>query len=164
MNEFTVALIKPDAVKARKAGLILSAMERHYDVKEAHTAQWHTSFAEQFYAEHLGRPFFTALVDFMCSGPLYMIILQGEGVIQLWRQHMGATNPMQADPGSIRGRYASLDGVVMHNVVHGSDSAEAAEREMRLIRTQLHGKRMLPGGGGILPDFGGFLRDGGLDG
>lgn len=158
MKNFTIALIKPDAVRGKNAGRILVEMEKYYDIVEVHTAHWPRSFAEAFYSEHVGRPFFEGLVEFMSSSPLYMVILQGDDVIQHWRQLMGSTDPMKAEERTIRWRYAPRDGVMMHNAVHGSDSPASAERELWLIRSKLYARgREVSGTGSILPDFGSTL-------
>lgn len=158
MKDFTIALIKPDAVQRKVVGKIIHEMEQYYDIVDLHTAHWPKGFAGAFYAEHITRPFFPALVDFMTSGPLGMVILRGPDAVQSWRERMGATDPMKAGPNTIRGKYAAKDGVVMHNVVHGSDSPEAAERELWLIRQHLHPHdhiNDLPGS--MLPEFGSSL-------
>lgn len=158
MTEFTVAIIKPDAVKLRRVGPILTEMERFFEVAEVATAHWPRGFAEQFYQEHQHRPFFMDLTAFMSSSLLVMVLLTGPGVVDGWRQAMGATDPMKAAPQSIRYRYSAKDGVMMHNAVHGSDLPASAEREMRLIRTSLYARtREMPHGGPILPNFGGSL-------
>ncbi len=86
--------------------------------------------AERHYAEHDGKPFFGELVEFITSGPLVAMVLEGEGAVEAARQLIGATNPMQANTGSIRGDYAVAVG---QNMVHGSDSDESAAREIGLF-------------------------------
>lgn len=158
MKDFTIALIKPDAVRRKVMGKIVHEMEQYYDIVDLHTAHWPRSFAGSFYAEHISRPFYPALVDFMTSGPLAMVILRGPDAVQSWRDLMGATDPMKANPHTIRAKYAAKDGVVMHNAVHGSDSPEAAERELWLIRQNLHPRsHAVANTGSILPEFGSAL-------
>lgn len=162
MKNFTIALIKPDAVRGKNAGHILVEMEKYYDIVEVHTAHWPRSFAEAFYSEHGGRPYFEGLVEFMSSSSLYMVILSGdeggEDVVQRWRRLIGSTDPMKAEEHTIRRRFSSRDGVMMHNAVHGSDSPASAERELWLIRSKLYARgREVSGTGGILPDFGSTL-------
>jgi nucleoside-diphosphate kinase len=86
--------------------------------------------AETHYGEHAGKPFFAGLVDFITSGPLVAAVLEGEEVIVAWRTMMGATNPVNAAPGTIRGDFAQ---VMDFNVAHGSDSPESAAREIELF-------------------------------
>ena len=89
-----------------------------------------TQLAEQHYAEHDGKPFFEELVTFITSGPLVAMVLEGEEAVRAARQVIGATNPLEATTGSIRGDFAVAVG---QNMVHGSDSAESAEREANLF-------------------------------
>lgn len=128
--EETLVLIKPDGVKRQLCGEILSRYERKgleiKAMKLLHTPQ---ELAEEHYAEHKDKPFFGELVDFITSGPVLAFILGGQNAVASVRAINGATNPLEATPGSIRGDYAlTLDS----NVVHASDSAESAAREMKL--------------------------------
>jgi nucleoside-diphosphate kinase len=86
--------------------------------------------AEEHYGEHREKPFFGELVDFITSGPVVVARLEGEGAIDVWRTIMGPTNPATAPPGTIRG---DLGLIITENIVHGSDSAESAERELKLF-------------------------------
>ncbi|WP_020408507.1 nucleoside-diphosphate kinase [Hahella ganghwensis] len=126
--ERTLSIIKPDAVAKNVIGEIYSRFEkaglRIVASKMLHLSQ---EQAEGFYAEHKERPFFPDLVAFMTSGPVVVQVLEGEGAIGLNRQLMGATNPKEAEAGTIRADFAdSIDA----NAVHGSDSAASAEREV----------------------------------
>jgi len=89
-----------------------------------------TELAEQHYGEHVGKPFFPDLVEFITSGPLVAAVVEGPGVVGAWRTMMGATDPKVADPGTVRGDFATE---MSKNVTHGSDSPESAEREIGLF-------------------------------
>ncbi len=126
--ERTLSIIKPDAVAKNVIGEILSRFEKAgLKVVAAKMIQLDDEKAGGFYAEHKERPFFGDLVSFMTSGPVVVQVLEGEGAIALNRELMGATNPKEADAGTIRADFAeSIDA----NAVHGSDSAASAEREI----------------------------------
>ena len=128
--EETLVLIKPDGVKRQLCGEILSRYERKgLEIKAMKLLQTPQELAEEHYAEHKDNPFFGELVDFITSGPVLAFILGGQNAVASVRAINGATNPLDATPGSIRGDYAlTLDS----NVVHASDSAESAAREMKL--------------------------------
>ena len=128
--EETLVLIKPDGVKRQLCGEILSRYERKgLEIKAKKLLQTPQELAEEHYAEHKDKPFFGELVDFITSGPVLAFILGGQNAVASVRAINGATNPLDATPGSIRGDYAlTLDS----NVVHASDSAESAAREMKL--------------------------------
>lgn len=126
--ERTLSIIKPDAVAKNVIGEIISRFEkgglRVAAAKMVHLTQQQ---AEEFYGVHKARPFFPALVGFMCSGPVLVQVLEGENAIALNRQIMGATNPKDAAAGTIRADFAdSID----HNAVHGSDAPETAKQEI----------------------------------
>lgn len=126
--ERTLSIIKPDAVAKNVIGEIISRFEkgglRVAAAKMVHLTQQQ---AEEFYGVHKARPFFPALVSFMCSGPVLVQVLEGENAIALNRQIMGATNPKDAAPGTVRADFAdSID----HNAVHGSDAPETAKQEI----------------------------------
>lgn len=127
----TLILIKPDAFERSLTGEIVARFERK-GLKLAAMKQMTMSreLAERHYAEHAERPFFGELVDFITSGPLVAIALEGEGAVTAARQLIGATNPLEAAPGSIRGDFAVETG---RNMVHGSDSPESAARELSLF-------------------------------
>ena len=127
-TERTLSIIKPDAVAKNVIGKIYSRFESNgLKIVAAKMAHLSREQAEGFYAEHKGRPFFNDLVDFMTSGPVTVQVLEGEGAIAKNRDLMGATNPQEAEAGTIRADFAqSIDA----NAVHGSDSAASAEREV----------------------------------
>ena len=128
--ERTLILIKPDAVQRALAGEILARFERRgLTLQEARLVHVDVELAEQHYAEHAEKPFFGELVEFITSGPTLALALEGEGAISVARTTIGATNPAEAAPGSIRGDLALA---MPDNLVHGSDSPESAERELRL--------------------------------
>ncbi len=126
--ERTLSIIKPDAVSKNLIGEIISRFERGgLRIAAAKMMHLTKAQAEQFYAVHKARPFYSALVNFMSSGPVLVQILEGENAIALNRQIMGATNPKEALPGTIRADFAdSID----HNAVHGSDAADTAKQEI----------------------------------
>ena len=127
-NERTLSIIKPDAVAKNVIGEIYSRFEKA-GLKIVAAKMMHLSQeqAEGFYAEHKERPFFGDLVAFMTSGPVVVQVLEGEGAIAKNRDLMGATNPKEADAGTIRADFADT---IDANAVHGSDSAASAEREI----------------------------------
>jgi nucleoside-diphosphate kinase len=130
MLEKTLILIKPDAVQRGLAGEILGRFERRgLDIREAKLLTVDRRLAEEHYAEHREKPFFGELVEFITSAPTLALVLEGEAAISVVRTTMGATNPTQADPGSIRGDLALA---MPDNLVHGSDSPESARREIAL--------------------------------
>ncbi len=126
--ERTLSIIKPDAVAKNVIGNIISRFEQAgLKVVAAKMQQLSREQAEGFYAEHKNRPFFPDLVAFMTSGPVVVQVLQGDDAIVANRELMGATNPQDAAPGTIRADFAET---IDANAVHGSDSAAAAEREI----------------------------------
>ena len=129
--ERTLLLCKPDAVSRNLSGEIISRFERRgYLVVAMKLMQLDGEKARKHYAEHEGKSFFDALVNFITSGPLVALCVEGENAIEGCRQLMGATNPLQAAPGSIRADYAQAIG---RNLVHGSDSKASAERELAIF-------------------------------
>jgi nucleoside-diphosphate kinase len=123
-------LIKPDAVQRGLAGEILGRFEqRGLVIREARLVQVDRELAERHYAEHAEKPFFGELVEFITSAPTLALALEGEGAIATVRRTMGATNPADSEPGSIRGDLALS---MPDNLVHGSDSPESAQRELEL--------------------------------
>ena len=126
--ERTLVLIKPDAVQRKLAGEILGRFERRgLELREARLLTVDRSLADEHYAEHREKPFFGELVEFITSAPTLALVFEGEGAIATVRKTMGATNPADACPGSLRGRFALA---MPNNLVHGSDSPESAEREI----------------------------------
>ena len=131
--ERTLSIIKPDAVAKSIIGEIYSRFEKGgLRIIAARMLRLSRDKAEGFYAEHRDRPFFDSLVSYMTSGPVLVQVLEGENAIQVNRKLMGATNPKEADPGTIRADFAeSIDA----NAVHGSDSPGSAEREINYFFT-----------------------------
>ena len=129
--ERTLILVKPDAFARNLTGEIIARFERK-GLRLAALKQTTLTrqIADQHYAEHVGKPFFEELAEFITSGPLVAMVLEGEAAVEAARQVIGATNPLEASPGSIRGDFAIEVGT---NMVHGSDSAESAAREAALF-------------------------------
>ena len=126
--ERTLVLMKPDAVRRSLAGEILGRFEaRGLVMRAARLLTVDRELAEKHYAEHAEKPFFGELVEFITGGTLVAMVLEGAEAVPAARQVIGATNPVEAVPGSIRGDFA-LE--VTYNMVHGSDSEESAEREI----------------------------------
>jgi nucleoside-diphosphate kinase len=131
----TLILIKPDAFSRRLTGEILARFERKgLTIAAMKFMTMSEDLAKQHYAEHEGKPFFDELVGFITSGPLVALVLEGYEAVKAARQVIGATNPLEAAPGSIRGDFALQVG---QNMVHGSDSDESAEREANLFFPEL---------------------------
>jgi nucleoside-diphosphate kinase len=128
MSEKTLSIIKPDATSRNLIGEIISRFEKNgLKVVAAKMLQLSRDQAGGFYAEHEGKPFFDNLIDYMTSAPVLVQVLEGENAVMLNRSLMGATNPQEAEPGTIRADFAeSIDA----NAVHGSDSLQSAEREI----------------------------------
>ncbi len=135
MPDRTLILVKPDAFERSLTGEVIGRFERkglrltalklmHVDV----------DLAQAHYDEHREKPFFGELVDFITRGPLVAMVLEGESAVQAARQVIGATNPLEAAPGSIRGDFATE---ITFNLVHGSDSAESAAREIGIFFPEL---------------------------
>ncbi len=132
--ERTFFIIKPDALKRGLVGEVLSRIERRgFTITDLRMLTATEELVAQHYHHLTDKPFFPLLVQYMTSGPVLAGILEGPEVIKSWRDMMGATNPVNALPGTIRGDLATapVDGIVA-NIVHGSDSREAAEREIAL--------------------------------
>ena len=126
--ERTLSIIKPDAVGKNVIGDIIARFEKAgLKVVAAKMLQLTSEKAGGFYAEHKGRGFFDDLMEFMTSGPVVVQVLEGENAIELNRKLMGATNPKEAEPGTIRADFAET---IDANAVHGSDSPESAAREV----------------------------------
>jgi nucleoside-diphosphate kinase len=127
----TLILIKPDAFARGLTGEIVARFERKgLKIVEIRAMTVTRGLAERHYAEHAERPFFGELVDFITSGPLVAMVLEGDDAVRAARQVIGATHPLEAAPGSIRGDLAIQTG---QNLVHGSDSRESAARESALF-------------------------------
>jgi nucleoside-diphosphate kinase len=129
--ERTLVLVKPDAVRRGLVGEVLGRIERkglRLVALELRTLDRPT--AEEHYAEHVGKPFFDALIGFITSAPLVAAVAEGPRAIETWRAMMGATDPVKAASGTIRGDFGLI---VTENLVHGSDSATSAAREVALF-------------------------------
>jgi nucleoside-diphosphate kinase len=128
--EQTLILAKPDAVRRSLSGEIVARFERRgFRLRAARLLTVDRELAEQHYAEHSAKPFFGELVEFITSGPTLAFVLEGEGAIATARNTIGATNPADATPGSLRGDFAAA---MPDNLVHGSDSPDSAAREIAL--------------------------------
>jgi nucleoside-diphosphate kinase len=124
-------LVKPNGVARGLVGEVVSRLERRgFEIKAARMLVVSQDLAERHYAEHVGKPFYADLVDFITSGPVFAMVVQGPSAISVVRAMMGATNPLNAAPGTVRGDFA-LD--MGQNVVHSSDGPESAEREIGLF-------------------------------
>jgi nucleoside-diphosphate kinase len=129
--ERTLILVKPDAFARGLTGEIVARFERKgLKIVAARHMTVTEELANRHYAEHEGKPFFGELVEFITSGPLMALVFEGEDAVRAARQVIGATNPLEAAPGSIRGDFAISVG---KNMVHGSDSPESGERESNLF-------------------------------
>jgi nucleoside-diphosphate kinase len=131
----TLILVKPDAFARRLTGEVIARFERKgLSVVAMKLMTMSRELAERHYAEHEGKPFFEELVSFITSGPLVAMVLEGESAVVAARQVIGATNPLEATTGSIRGDYATAVG---QNLVHGSDAEQSAAREVALFFPEL---------------------------
>jgi len=129
--ESTFVMVKPDGVKRALVGEIINRIERKgFTLRAMKMMQLTPELAMEHYAEHRGKPFFMGLVEFITSGPVVAMVWEGDRVVAAVRTLMGATDPHAAAPGSIRGDLAT---VMSENLIHGSDSVEAAEREIKLF-------------------------------
>jgi nucleoside-diphosphate kinase len=127
----TLILVKPDAFERGLTGEVLARFERKgLTIAALKLTTVERAQAEEHYAEHAERPFFGELVDFITGGPLVALVLEGHEAVKAARLVIGATNPIEADPGSIRGAFGLEVG---KNLVHGSDSDESAEREIGIF-------------------------------
>ena len=134
-TERTLILVKPDAFARGLTGEIIARFERKgLAIVALKHMRLDEDIAKRHYAEHDGKPFFGELVEFITSGPLVAMVLEGDQAVVAARQVIGATNPLEAAPGSIRGDFAISVG---QNMVHGSDSPESAEREAGLFFPEL---------------------------
>jgi nucleoside-diphosphate kinase len=127
----TLILVKPDGVARGLVGEVIARIERKgYRLEALEMRTLERTVAEEHYAEHTDKPFFGELVDFITGGPLVAMCVSGDDAIVGTRTIMGATNPIEATPGSIRGDFATIIG---ENIVHGSDSPESAQRELGIF-------------------------------
>ncbi|MDT3397805.1 nucleoside-diphosphate kinase [Streptomyces sp. B1866] len=136
MTQRTLVLLKPDAVQRGLVGEILGRIERKagWSITALELRTLDRAILEQHYAEHVGKPFYQPLVDFMSSGPSVALIVTGERVVEGVRALVGPTDPIAAPPGSVRGDFGT---VVRENLVHASDSEESAHREIKLFFPRL---------------------------
>jgi len=131
----TLSIIKPDAVAKNVVGEIISRFEKNnLKIIAAKLITLSASDAGGFYAEHMGKPFYDDLIEFMTSGPVFIQVLEGEDAISKNRELMGNTDPSKADPGTIRADFAQT---IDANAVHGSDSEISAEREIAFFFSDL---------------------------
>ena len=131
MPDRTLILIKPDGVRRGLIGSVISRVERRgLRIVTMDLRSLSRETAHVHYAEHVGKPFFDPLIEFITSGPLVALVAEGPSVVEAFRSMAGATNPLAAPPGTIRGDHALL---VTENIVHGSDSPESAEREIKIF-------------------------------
>lgn len=134
-TEKTLILVKPDGVRRGLVGEVISRIEtKGYAIDALRMLQADEALLAQHYAEHIGKPFYEPLVEFMMSGPIVAIVASGNRVIEGFRSLAGVTDPTVAAPGTIRGDLARDQGTkVMQNLVHGSDSPESAAREIGIF-------------------------------
>jgi len=132
VSQRTLVLLKPDAVKRGLAGEIISRIERKagWRLTAVELRTFDRATLEQHYEEHVGRPFYEPLLEFMTSGPSIALIVEGENVVPGLRALCGATDPLQAGPGTIRGDFATI---TRENLIHASDSEASAEREIKIF-------------------------------
>ncbi|ABO48677.1 nucleoside diphosphate kinase [Desulforamulus reducens MI-1] len=129
--ERTYLMVKPDGVQRGLIGQIISKFEQKgYKIVGLKMMQISREVAERHYGEHAGKPFFNGLVDFITSGPVVAMVIEGKDVVTTAREMMGATNPLKAAPGTIRATFG-VD--VGRNIIHGSDSLESAQREIGIF-------------------------------
>ncbi len=135
MSQRTLILVKPDGVQRNVIGEVISRIEsKGLKLVALEMRTIDTDTAHSHYAEHAEKPFFGELVDFITSGPLVALVAEGERAIEAFRALAGATDPVKAAPGTIRGDFALQ---VAQNIVHGSDSPESAEREIKIFFPEL---------------------------
>jgi len=128
--ERTLVLIKPDAMERKLMGEIISIYEKKgFHISALKIVKPTKEMAEEHYAEHKGKPFYERLVNFITKGEVCALVIEGENIIEAVRKINGATDPLDAEPGTIRGRYALSKS---ENAVHASDSIESAEREIKI--------------------------------
>ena len=134
-SQQTLILVKPDGVKRGLVGEVIARVERKgYKVSNLKMLTADRALLAKHYAEHEGKPFYEPLMEFMMSGPIVAMVAEGERVIEGFRKLAGTTDPTTAEPGTIRGDLARDMGTkVVQNIVHGSDSSESAEREIKIF-------------------------------
>ena len=130
-TESTLLIVKPDGVRRALVGEVFRRVEaKGLRITDLRMFSIDVVLAEEHYGEHREKPFFGELVEFITSGPVVAARLEGEGAVSALRMLMGPTNPIEAPPGTMRGDYCTI---ITENLVHGSDSAESAERELKLF-------------------------------
>ena len=135
MSDRTLILVKPDAFERRLTGEVIARFERKgLELVALKLVHVDVELAEVHYAEHREKPFFGELVEFITRAPLVAMVLEGGGAVEAARQVIGATDPLEAAPGSIRGDFATE---ITFNLVHGSDSPESAAREIQIFFPEL---------------------------
>ena len=132
--ERSLVLIKPDAMQRGLAGTIISRLEQH-ELKPVALKMLHLdkALAERHYAMHVDKPFFEGLIEYITSTPIIAVIFEGNNAVEVIRKTMGATDPVEAEAGTIRADFGTD---IQNNVVHGSDSLESAEKEIELFFTE----------------------------
>jgi len=130
----TLAIIKPDCVRSNSIGAVISRMERRFRIIGMKMLKLSKEEAKRFYIVHSGKPFYDSLTDFMSSGPVVAMVLEGDNVIEEFRQFMGATDPKNAEKGTIRREFGTN---IEENAIHGSDSEEAAGFEINFFFSDL---------------------------
>jgi nucleoside-diphosphate kinase len=131
LSERTLVLVKPDGVRRGLIGEVLSRIERKgLQIVAMDMRSLDVETAKTHYAEHIGKPFFGPLVEFITSGPLVALVVVGPRAIEAFRALAGSTDPVRASPGTIRGDYSLI---VQSNIVHGSDGPDTAEREIKIF-------------------------------
>ena len=135
ISEQTLILVKPDGVKRGLVGEVIARVERKgYKITNLRMLTADRNILAKHYVEHEGKPFYEPLMEFMASGPIVAMVAEGERVIEGFRKLAGATDPTTAEPGTIRGDLARDQGTkVVQNIVHGSDSPESANREIKIF-------------------------------
>lgn len=129
--EQTFLMVKPDGVKRNLIGEIINRFERkEFKLVGAKLMTISNDLAENHYSEHEGKPFFDELIEFITSGPVFAMTWEGQDIIKISRNMIGATDPKEAAPGTIRGDFATI---LSNNIIHGSDSLESANREVNLF-------------------------------
>ena len=138
--ERTLVLVKPDGVRRNLVGEVIARIERKgYSITNLRMLHADRALLEKHYAEHVGKPFYEPLVEFMLSGPIVALIAEGNRVIEGFRSLAGVTDPTLAAPGTIRGDLARDQGTkVVQNIVHGSDSVESANREIKIFFPEIN--------------------------
>lgn len=126
----TLAIIKPDVVEKKKVGEVISILERHFKIADMIMVRLSEEKAVEFYKEHVGKEFFDKLIKFMTSGPIVVLVVEGENAVTRLRELVGDTDPKKSKPGTIRNTYGEE---LPRNAIHASDSEESAIREINFF-------------------------------